>query len=219
MYPSKIYKSGGKSLQTNWKTGFAEYLPGDYGDGLATFADADFARCLQTHHSVSAHFHLLNGVLVSWGCKKQPVTTLHSSGAELTSLHHSGFKSTLLQAFLSAIGKPLVTPSTIFEDNQGTIKLIIMQKLTDTVRHHDVKLAWLSENFLRGSFPVAYSKTALMLVDCSTKPVNGSHLYQQISFAIGVCFYPDRSQQHYIDLDLDNFSWLYRLRPASNSVT
>jgi hypothetical protein len=126
-YPSKHYKSCGKSLQTHWKTGFAEYLPGDYGDGLATFADADFAHCLCIQCSVSAHFHLLNGVLVSWGCKMQPVTTLHSSGAELTSLHHAGFKSTLLQAFMSAIGKSFVTPCTIFKDNQGTIKLIRIQ--------------------------------------------------------------------------------------------
>jgi hypothetical protein len=73
-------------------TGFAEYLPGDYGDGLATFADADFARCLCSRRSVSASFHLLNGVIVSWSCKKQPITTLHSSGAELTSLHRAGFK-------------------------------------------------------------------------------------------------------------------------------
>jgi hypothetical protein len=48
MYSSKPYKSGGKPLQTHWKNGFAEYLPGDYGDGLATFADVDFACCLNT---------------------------------------------------------------------------------------------------------------------------------------------------------------------------
>jgi len=219
MYPSKRYKSAGKSLQTHWRTGFAEYLPGDYGDGLATFADADFARCLRTRRSVSAHFHLLNGVLVSWGCKKQPVTALHSSGAELTSLHRAGFKSSLLQSFMSSIGKSFTTPCTIFEDNKGTINLIRTQRLTDTVRHHDVKLAWLNENFLRGSFIVAYSKTALMLVDCSTKPVNGSQLFQQIAFAIGVRFYPDSTQQHYFDLDLDTFSWLYRMRSDSLPAT
>ena len=219
MYPSKVYKSAGKSLQTHWKTGFAEYLPGDYGDGLATFADADFARCLRTRRSVSAHFHLLNGVLVSWGCKKQPVTSLHSSGAELTSLHRAGFKSSLLQNFMTAIGRSCATPSTIFEDNQGTIKLIRTQRLTDTVRHHAVKLAWLNEHFLRGSFIVAYSKTAMMLVDCSTKPVNGSQLFHQIAFAIGVRFYPQPTEQHYLDLDLDNFSWLYRLCFTSHSTT
>jgi hypothetical protein len=49
----------------------AEYLPVDYGDGLATFANAKFACSLCTRRSVSAHFHLLNGVLVSWGCKSR----------------------------------------------------------------------------------------------------------------------------------------------------
>jgi len=215
MCPSKPYKSSGPSFQTHWQTGFVEYLPGDYGDSLVAFADADFAHCLRTRRSVFADFHLLNGVLISWGCKKQPVTALHSSGAELTSLHRAGFKSSLLQAFMSSIGKPFTSPATLFEDNQGTIKLIQTQRLTDTVRHHDVKLAWFNENFLCGTFLVAYSKTALMLVDCCTKPVNGSQLFVQISFAIGVRFYPDPTQQHYIDLDLPNFSWLYRFRGPS----
>jgi hypothetical protein len=51
----------------------------------------------------------------------------------------------------------------------------------------------------------------MMLVDCSTKPVNGVQLFQQISYAIGVRFYPAPNQQHYSDLDLDTFSWKYRL--------
>ena len=42
MYSSKQFSSN-TSIQTHWKTGFAEYLPGDYGDELATFADADLA--------------------------------------------------------------------------------------------------------------------------------------------------------------------------------
>jgi hypothetical protein len=120
----------------------------------------------------------------------------------------------LLQSFLSAIGQSLLAPAVIFEDNQGTIKLIRTQRLTDTVRHHDVKLAWLNENFLRGTFKIAYSKSALMLVDCSTKPVNGAQLFQQISFALGVRYYPDPSTQHYFDLDLTNFSWNYRLKSS-----
>jgi len=89
----------------------------DYGDDLASFADADFAPCLRTRRSVSADFHVLNGVIISWSCKKQPTTALHSSGAELTSLHRAGFKSSLLQAFLQAIGKSLSSPAIIFEDN------------------------------------------------------------------------------------------------------
>jgi hypothetical protein len=54
-------------------------------------------------------------------------------------------------------------------------------------------------------------KTTMMLVDCTTKPVNGSQLYLQISFSIGIRYYPARNLQRYLDLDLDNFSWNYRL--------
>jgi hypothetical protein len=56
-----------------------------------------------------------------------------------------------------------------------------------------------------------------MLVDCITKPVNGSQLSTQISFSIGQRFYPDSSLQHYHDLDLDNYSWRSRLlRPPKS---
>jgi hypothetical protein len=59
--------------------------------------------------------------------------------------------------------------------NQGTIKLLLTNRLTDTtVRHHDVKLAWLNENFLLGTFVAAYLNTKLMIVDCIIKPVNGA---------------------------------------------
>ncbi len=152
----------------------------------------------------------MNRVLISWGCKKQPVTALHSTGAEVTSLHRGGQKSKILYHFLDSIGLPLSGPCLLFEDNQGTIKLICTNHLTDTVYHHDVKLAWLNKNFFAGTFDVAYTKTGLMLVDCITKLLNGSQFYTQISFSIGHHFYPDPSLQHYHDLDLGNYSWRQR---------
>jgi hypothetical protein len=218
MYPSKPMKLGGDALKTSWSKGCAEYLSADFGDELVTFADADHARCLRTRCSVSSHFQFLNGVLVSWGCKKQAVTALHSTGSEVTSLFRGGFKNLLLRSFMSSIGLPFTSPSILFEDNQGTIKLICTNRLTDTVRHHDVKLAWLTENFVNGNFTVAYTKTTLMLVDCITKPVNGSHLYKQISFSIGQRYFPSPTLQHYHDLDLQHYSWRHRylrLHPPS----
>jgi hypothetical protein len=54
-----------------------------------------------------------------------------------------------------------------------------------------------------------------MLVVCSTKPVNGAQLFQQISFAIGVWFYPVPSEHHYTALD-SFFSWNYRLKSSAS---
>jgi hypothetical protein len=124
MYSSQQMNTSGSSLQTFWSKGHAEYLSADIGDGLSTFTDADHARDLRTRRSVSCHFIFLNRVLISWGCKKQPITALHSTGAEVTSLHRGSQKSKIIYNFLASIGLPLSGPYLLFEDNQGTIKLI-----------------------------------------------------------------------------------------------
>jgi hypothetical protein len=124
MYSSQQFNTSGTNLQTFWGKGHAEYLSVDFGDGLATFTNADHARDLRNRCSVSCHVIFLNKVLVSWGCKKQPVTALHSTGADITSLHCGSQKSKIIYNFLTSIDFPLSGPCLLFEDNQGTIKLI-----------------------------------------------------------------------------------------------
>jgi len=93
MYPAKPTTPKGNALQTFWAKGHAEYLSSDCGDELATFADADHARCLRTRRSISAYFILYNGVLISWACKKQPITAIHSTASEITALHKGATKT------------------------------------------------------------------------------------------------------------------------------
>jgi hypothetical protein len=210
MYPSKPMKHGGDCLSTFWGKGQGEYLSSEFGDELATFSDADHARCLRTRRSTSAYFILYNGVIISWSCKKQLRTALHSTGSELTALWRGAFKTRLLRDYLQSIGIQLSSPSPTFEDNQGTIKLIRSHRLTDTVRHHAVKIAWLNEQFEQQHLKPSYTKTHLMLCDCITKPSNGAKLFDQISYAIGQRFYPSSDTQHYHDLDLHSYSYLSR---------
>ncbi|MFN9980553.1 MAG: Ty1/Copia family ribonuclease HI, partial [bacterium] len=121
--------------------------------------------------------------MVSWACKKQPVTALHSTASEITALHKGATKTVLLCSFLQSIGFPLSSASPTYEDNTGTIKLIRTNRLTDTVRHHAVKISWPNEHYLNNNLKMANTKTSLMLVDCNTQPVNGSQLFSQISYA------------------------------------
>jgi len=76
MYPSKEMKCRGDVLVTHWGKGTTEYLPSPFGDGLLNFSDADNAHDQPDHHSISFSIHLLNGVAISWKCKKQPDTAL-----------------------------------------------------------------------------------------------------------------------------------------------
>jgi hypothetical protein len=91
MYPSKPTKQGGDCISTFWGKGQGEYLSSEYRDNLATFSDADHARCLRTRRSISAYFILYNGVIISWSCKKQLRTALHSTGSEFTALWRGAF--------------------------------------------------------------------------------------------------------------------------------
>jgi hypothetical protein len=138
-----------------------------------------------------------------------PVTSLHSTASEITALHKGATKNVLLRSFLQSIGFPLSSASPTYEDNTCTIKLIRTNHLTDTAHHHAVKISWFNEHYLNNNLQMANTKTSLMLVDCNTKPVNGSQLFSQISYAIGQRFYPPFSSQHYHDLNLDKYSWNY----------
>jgi hypothetical protein len=95
--------------------------------------------------------------------------------------------------------------------------LVKTSRLTDTVRHHAVKLAYLKEKLDDHSICVAYTKTGMMMVDCTTKPVNGAQLYRQVSYLIGQRFFPTKDLQHYFDLDLDHYAWLRNIKCSSTT--
>jgi hypothetical protein len=217
MYPRKPLKQGGQLLHTFWKNGQAEYLSADFGDELATFADADYARCLRSRRSVSSYCILFNGIVVSYGCKKQLKTALHTCGSETNALFKGVHKTCLLRDFLASIGFNLSSPTPTFEDNQGTIKLVKTSRLTDTVCHHALKLAYLKEKLDDHSICVAYAKTGMMMVDCTTKPINGAQLYRQVSYLIGQRFFPTQDLQHFFDLDLDHYAWLRNIKYSSTT--
>jgi hypothetical protein len=131
------------------------------------------------------------------------------SGSEIMALHKGASKTLLLCQLLTGMGFPPTSSTPIFEDNQGTIKLIRTHRLTDTVCHFAVKIAWLHDKFLANHLHAAYTKTSMQLADCSTKPVNGSQLFQSISYAIGQHYYPSPHHHHYTLLDLDTYSYLH----------
>jgi hypothetical protein len=139
MYPAKPPESDGNALSTLWAKDHAVYLTSEYGDCVVTFTDADHARCPRSRHSVSMYFILFNGVTISWSCKKQLCTALHSTGAEITALFHGSFKTVVLRQLLQSSGLPPSGPTPTFEDNKGTINLIHTNRLTDTVSHHAIK--------------------------------------------------------------------------------
>ena len=124
MYPSKEKKKDGNALTTHWGKGKAKFLPSSFGDGLVNFNKANHACNLQDHRSISFSVHLLNGVAISWKCKKQPDTALHLTGAEIHALFSGAKKTKILCQFSASIGFPVGPAMPMMEDNQSTIKCV-----------------------------------------------------------------------------------------------
>ena len=143
---------------------------------------------------------------ISWKCKKQIETALHSNGAEIRALQ-TGVKETIsLRHLLTNLGLSIPKPTVTYEDNQATIRQVLANRLTPQVRHLDVLITWLNEQHLKGIFTPHYTKTTHMLADFNTKPTGGKHLHTQHQLIIGANDYPPSDTKHYYALDLHKYS-------------
>jgi hypothetical protein len=60
--------------------------------------------------------------------------------------------------------------------------------LIGAVHHHAIKIAYWKEKLDEEAICTAYTKTTLMVLDCTNKPVNGAQLSTQVSCMIGQFF-------------------------------
>ena len=191
--------------------GRAEYI---LQPKLNGHCDADQSRDLQDRRSMSSALWTLYGdVLVAWFLKKQTSTALHSNHSELETLLLCVKKTLYIRRILYCLGYPQLDPTDIYEDNQATIAEVINDRLTPQVRHLDVKITWLHEQFIRSVFKLIYVHTSLQKADMNTKPHGGQQLIDMYLPLIGYKFYPPSSSEHYKLLQLD----IYHVTPDRTS--
>ena len=202
MYPRT--NSTTDTFQCHFAKGNAEFI--DHKTHLlVNYNDADLARDLQDRRSVTSTLHTLHGVAVSWTCKKQTETALHSNGAEIRALA-TGVKQTIgIRQFFTNLGISISDPTPTHEDNMATIQQVIKDRLTPQVRHLDVLITWLSDQHNKGIFKPSYINTNMMLADINTKPLPGTTLRKTHLHIIGARFYPNDKSKHYHLLDLHKY--------------
>ena len=139
-------------------------------------------------------------------CKKQSETALHSNHAEMLSLLAAVKKTIEIRRLLLQLGHAQLQPTIINEDNQPLITEVTHGRITPNVRHLDVPLAYLHEQYLRKIFDLHYIITSLQQADINTKPHGGGSLKNVILDLIGFSFYPPASSDHYKLLQLDKYN-------------
>jgi hypothetical protein len=93
---------------------------------------------------------MLNGLVISYRCKKQATSTLHSTGLEIVSLSVDVKKTIHIHDFLGSVGYPFGDATPTFEDNQGTIKSIKASRLHENTGHLATHISWLNGCYTMG---------------------------------------------------------------------
>ncbi|MBW0471949.1 hypothetical protein O181_011664 [Austropuccinia psidii MF-1] len=142
-------------------------------EGLKAYSDADWGNFRETRRSVSGYLALLNGNLVLWKTKKQPLVSISTAKAEYKAV--CDLVSELL--WLRQWGKECglfttLEPIPIHEDNQSCINSILWNSNTNNKRmkHVDIQLNFVKEAVESSSIWLVYTPTQAMLADFLRAP-------------------------------------------------
>ena len=88
-------------------------------------------------------------------------------------------------------------PTVHWEDNTSFISVVEAKRVTTRVKHIDIPVYFLQEQFENGIFIPKYEKSSVMPVDMCTKPCSGPIISQSTKWMTGFRLYPTSETEHY----------------------
>lgn len=143
---------------------------------LSVFVDADYAFDINDRKSTSGYVIKINDNVICWCSKKQSLVALSSCEAEYYALASSLLESMFLENLLYELFSDRIT-ITVFEDNQGTIKIAQTME-TKRSKHFDVRFHFVKDLASKDMIKLIYIETNEQLADVMTKALPlTKHLY------------------------------------------
>ena len=112
---------------------------------LIAYSDSDYAGDVNDRRSTSGYVFVLGSGAVSWSSKKQPVVTLSTIEAEFIAAASCACQNVWLRRILEQVGHPQLKPTTVYYDNNSTIKLSRNPVLHGRSKHIDVRFHFLKD--------------------------------------------------------------------------
>ena len=145
---------------------------------LHAYSDADFAGDPDDRCSTGGYAIFLGAGAVSWSSKKQSIVALSSTESEYVALSEAAREVQWTRHFLEELDIMSDEPTTIFEDNQGTIAFASSQKALRRMKHIDVKYHFVKKLIEERTIRLEYRRTTEMIVDIFTKSLSPTvHAY------------------------------------------
>jgi Reverse transcriptase (RNA-dependent DNA polymerase) len=158
---------------------------GGKSPSLYAYSDADFAGDTGDRKSTGGHAIFLGNGAISWSSKKQSVVALSSTESEYIQLSETTREILWTRRLLQELGLSLDLPTTLYEDNLGTIDFAENQKALRRMKHIDVKFHFVKSHVDDKTIDIKYKPTAEMTADIFTKFLS-PHIYHYHAKSLGL---------------------------------
>ena len=139
---------------------------------FVSFCDSAFADDDSNGRSTHGYLVKVGTGAVSWASKLQSVVATSSTEAEFYGAAFVGAEIKWMRELFNELGYPIVEPSPLFMDNQGTIKNLQANVDRSKMKHIPVKEFWIRDevNVVK-SISLHYMPGTTLPADLLTKPL------------------------------------------------
>mmetsp|Transcript_43485 Transcript_43485/g.81431 ORF Transcript_43485/g.81431 Transcript_43485/m.81431 type:complete len:398 (+) Transcript_43485:385-1578(+) len=135
---------------------------------LTIYSDSDWAMGSTDRKSYSGNTVFINGDLVGWYTHKQPIVATSSTEAEYVAVSDACKDGLSLYYFLGEFVQVL-TPITIYMDNQGAMFMASNLVTNKRSKHIDLRYHMIRDYINKGIFRLEYISTDKNIADIMTK--------------------------------------------------
>ncbi|XP_031271078.1 uncharacterized protein LOC116129447 [Pistacia vera] len=147
------------------------FFPARSSLALQAFSDSDWARCIDTRHSVTGFCVFLGSSLINRKAKKQPTVSRSSSKVEYRALASTACELQWLRYLLQDLHVDHPQFALIFCDNKSALQIAANPTFHERTKHIEIDCHLVREKVHNGLLHLMPYSSTDQLVDVFTKPL------------------------------------------------
>jgi hypothetical protein len=166
------YLAGTKSMRLNMKGCSAMEEPLK----VTAFNDADFAADKKDRKSMTGGLLTVDGMAVSWICRKQSDVSFSTMEAEYTAASVMATELLGVRELAGELGLEYSSPRSLRVDNRAACKQLVGEGSLSKAKHIDVRIKFVGAYTKRGVLKLEYLEGEKMPADIFTKALEAPRL-------------------------------------------
>ena len=144
-----------------------------------------FGNIPTTMGSTTGYAGVVSGGVVAYRCKAQPITAQNACEAELIAANAAAKVAKYLRMVLTELGYPQDDPTTIWEDNDATVKIVDTDRPTPRSRHINIRYFGLQQWRALGEIALRHIPGIINPSDALTKALGWVLHARHVRFMMG----------------------------------